>query len=352
MAHELDFAANGEAAMAWVGDTPWHGLGQELEAGSPIEVWLKAAHMDWEILRTPVEYKIPYDGSQRDVLELTADKLSEYRVFVEKNVLYRSDTLAPLSVVSDSYNIVQPYEVLEFYRDLVGVADMQLETAGVLFGGRRFWALANTGRLAELKGDDAVKGYVLLSTSCDGTMATTARFTSVRVVCNNTLSIATKDNASVIRVPHRRVWNPNEVKEQLGLIDSSWAKFKEHIEVLSNTPVTTDMAADYLVRLFGEYDRTNPPIGSDEWRTMVSNQSPAVASKCAGIWDLYTNSGVGAHMPSAEGTFWGLLNAITQTIDYHTGHRTVDARLNNAWFGQGNAKKSEAFELALEYAND
>jgi phage/plasmid-like protein (TIGR03299 family) len=337
MAHELDFAANGEAAMAWVGDTPWHGLGQELQSGSPIEVWLKAAHMDWEILRTAVEYKIPYDGTQRDALQLTADKLSEHRLFPEKNVLYRSDTLAPLSVVSDSYNIVQPYEVLEFYRDLVGVADMQLETAGVLFGGRRFWALANTGRLAELKGNDAIKGYVLLSTSCDGTMATTARFTSVRVVCNNTLSIATKDNASVIRVPHRRLWNPSEVKEQLGLIDSSWALFKQHIETLSGNYVDREQAAEYLVKLFGDVD------------VPVDQQSPAVAGKCAGIWDLYTNTGVGAHMESAEGTWWGLLNAITQTIDYHTAHRTVDARLNNAWFGQGNNKKTEALELALEY---
>ena len=329
MAHELDFAVNGEAAMAWVGDTPWHGLGQQLEVGSPIETWLKAAHMDWEILRTPVEYKIPTDS---------IDVPFEHMLFSDKHVLYRSDNLRPLSVVSPTYAIVQPEEVLEFYRDLVGLADMQLETAGVLFGGKRFWALANTGRMAELKGDDTIKGYLLLSTSCDGTMATTARFTSVRVVCNNTLSIATKDNASVIRVPHRGLWKPNEVKAQLGLIDNSWAIFKEHITKLSETTADRGIAAEYLVRLFGDVD-----VPMDE-------QSPAVAAKCAGIWDLYTNTGVGAHMASAEGTFWGLVNAVTQTIDYHTAHRTTDARLNNAWFGQGNNKKTEAFELALEMA--
>jgi phage/plasmid-like protein (TIGR03299 family) len=327
MAHELDFAVNGEAAMAWVGDTPWHELGQKLEVGSPIETWLKAAHMEWEILRTPVEYKIPTDS---------IDVPFEHLIFEDKHVLYRSDNNRALSTVSPSYNIVQPYEVLEFYRDLVGLADMQLETAGVLFGGKRFWALANTGRMAELKGDDTIKGYLLLSTSCDGAMATTARFTSVRVVCNNTLSIATKDNASVIRVAHRGLWKPDEVKVQLGFIDSSWSKFKDQIGQLSETIAERDKVADYLVKLFG--DMAIP----------VDQQSPAVAAKCAGVWDLYTGAGKGAHLASAEGTWWGVVNAITQTIDYHTQHRTTDARLNNAWFGQGNNKKTEAFELALE----
>lgn len=327
MAHELDFAANGEAAMAWVSDSPWHDLGKQLVAGSPIEEWLKAAHMEWEILRTPVEYKIPTDN---------IDIPFEHRLFADKHVLYRSDNLRPLSVVSPTYNIVQPEEVLEFYRNLVGLADMQLETAGVLFGGKRFWALANTGRMAELKDDDTIKGYLLLSTSCDGTMATTARFTSVRVVCNNTLSIATKQNASVIRVPHRGLWKPEEVKAQLGLIDNSWSVFKDQITRLSETISERDKVAEYLVTLFGD---TNIPIGE---------QSPAVAAKCAGVWDLYTHAGKGAHMVSTEGTWWGVVNGVTQSIDYHTQHRTTDARLNNAWFGAGDNKKTEAFELALE----
>jgi len=89
-------------------------------------------------------------------------------------VLYRSDTKAPLSVVSNRYQIVQPREVLEFYRDLTEVSGYELETAGVLKGGRKFWALARTGQTTKLKGNDQVNGYLLLATSCDGTLATTA----------------------------------------------------------------------------------------------------------------------------------------------------------------------------------
>jgi hypothetical protein len=53
--------------------------------------------------------------------------------------------------------------------------------------------LAKTGQTAALKGKDVSNGYILLATACDGTLATTAQFTSIRVVCNNTLAIALKD---------------------------------------------------------------------------------------------------------------------------------------------------------------
>jgi phage/plasmid-like protein (TIGR03299 family) len=89
--------------------------------------------------------------------------------------------------------VVQPREVLEFYRDLTEVAGYELETAGVLKAGRKFWALARTGKSAALKGNDVVNGYLLLATSCDGTLATVAMPTTVRVVCNNTLTIALRD---------------------------------------------------------------------------------------------------------------------------------------------------------------
>ena len=55
--------------------------------------------------------------------------------YEEQRVLYRSDTHAPLSVVSQRYQEVQPKEILEFYRDLTEQSGFELETAGVLKGG-------------------------------------------------------------------------------------------------------------------------------------------------------------------------------------------------------------------------
>lgn len=325
MAHEIDMTT-GEAAFAFINQSAWHGLGNELEAGAPIETWAKSAHMDWEIFRTAVKF---------DVVSDDMSALTNTLIYPDKNVLYRSDTNAPLSVVSSSYNIVQPIEVLEFYRDLVDTAGLELETAGVLFGGKRFFALANTKKMAVLPGDDKVKGYLLLTTSCDGTLATTAQFTSVRVVCFNTLSVAVKDENTRIKVPHNRVWKPAEVKEQLGFIDQGWNRFSEQIGLLAAKTVERDKAVEFLIELFGD-----PSIG-------VEDQNPAVMQKCANVWALFKGEGMGSKLTSAEDTMWGLLNAVTETIDHHTGHRTADARVNSAWYGVGNTLKTKAFELAL-----
>ena len=140
--------------MAFTGLTPWHGLGSQLPEKQPLEIWAQAAGMDWQIKESPVHFSID-----------NVHNASMFGSFDEQKVLYRSDTNSALSVVSNRYQVVQPMEVLEFYRDLTEQAGFELETAGVLKGGRKFWALARTGKSTVLKGNDLVNGYVLLATS-------------------------------------------------------------------------------------------------------------------------------------------------------------------------------------------
>ena len=103
MAHQIE-------QMAYVGATPWHGLGNNLPQNQPIEVWQREAGMDWQIEESPVHFKSDAVGH-----------LGAIHSFPEQKVLFRSDTKAPLSVVSNRYHTVQPREVLEFYRDLTAL---------------------------------------------------------------------------------------------------------------------------------------------------------------------------------------------------------------------------------------
>lgn len=313
-------------SMAYVNETPWHGFGNQLAANQPLEVWARQAGMNWTIESSEVRFISGNAG------------LGAIHAFPDQRVLYRSDTKAPLSVVSSRYQVVQPSEVLEFYRDLTEVGGFALETAGVLKNGTKLWALAKTGQSGLLKGSDKVEGYLLLATACDGTLATTAQFTSVRVVCNNTLQIALSNGTGTVKVPHRSQFDAQAVKRQLGIAVSSWDAFMVRTKALSERKVS-DAAAEAFFRRVLTYPATN---NSDRERTVINER----AIKAVGT--LYAGRGKGADLPSAAGTAWGLLNSITEYVDHHRRARSNDHRRDAAWFGQGAQLKQKAWDDALK----
>ena len=319
MAHLLE-------TMAYVGETPWHDLGSKLPPKQPIEVWADRAGMNWEICSTPVRYMTEQAGTLGAVMS-----------FADQMVLYRSDTKAPLSVVSDRYQIVQPREVLEFYRDLTEVSGFELETAGVLKAGKKFWALAKTGKESVLKGSDVVKGYLLLATSCDGTLATTATPTTVRVVCNNTLTIALNGASSAIKVPHRTSFDALAVKKQLGIAVSQWDSFMYRMKTLSERKVKSHEAMNYFLKVICQSDfQADSSTGLNNERALKKVQA------------LFDGTGRGAELAAAKGTAWGLLNAVTEFVDHERKARNQEYRLDSAWFGQGANLKQRALDQALQ----
>lgn len=322
MAHELAKSSD----LAYIGATPWHGLGNQLPANQPIEVWQQAAGMNWEIKQTDVLFNAAAENGS--MLNLRSNK--------DATVLYRSDTMEALSVVSKRYKIVQPHDVLGFYRDLVSVSGFELETAGVLKGGKKLWALARTGDEMMLSGMDKVKGYLLLATSCDGSLATTAQFTSIRVVCNNTLQMAVGDNLGAVRVPHSTTFDPVAVKQSLGLGVTAWDEFSRSIKAMSNRPVNKFEVMSYLVNVLGD-----PEVPLQDQPNQKAIQT---------VYNLYAGAGKGSQMPSAANTAWGLVNGISEFVDTHRRARNQDFRLDSAWFGVGAQIKQRGFEAALALA--
>lgn len=311
--------------MTYVGQEPWHGLGSQLSPKQPIEVWTREAGMNWTIESADVRYVAAGEG------------LGSIHAFPDQRVLYRSDTKMPLSVVSKRFNVVQPREILEFYRDLTEAGGFELETAGVLKEGRKFWALAKTGQSVSLKGRDRVNGYLLLATACDGTLATTAQFTSIRVVCNNTLTIALGDSSGAIKVGHRSQFDAAAVKRQLGIQVAAWDSFMARIKALAECKVS-DAAAEAFFRKILTY-----PTSSPEASMIGLNERGLKA-----VQGLYAGQGKGANLASASGSAWGALNSVTEYVDHHRRARSDDHRLDAAWFGAGASLKQKAWDEALK----
>ena len=331
--------------MAYVGDTPWHGLGNQLTPNQPIEIWAQQAGMDWRIESSDVSYMAKNDRGQSIILP-----------YEEQRVLYRSDTHAPLSVVSQRYQEVQPLEILEFYRDLTEQSGFELETAGVLKGGKKFWALARTGQTSTLKGKDVSNGYILLATACDGTLATTAQFTSIRVVCNNTLAIALRgqsSSAGAVKVPHTTKFDAEKVKQQLGISVRAWDEHMYEMKQLSQRKVTQGEAAAFLDAVF---NNTSMSVQDQEeniiqfYRNVAnqaSNKTEPNGRAMSKVMNMFNGKGRGADLSSAKDTAYGLLCAMTEFADHERRAMSTDHRLDSAWFGAGAGLKQRGLEQAL-----
>ena len=332
MAHMID-TTTGRAAIAYAGQTPWHGLGQALTPGASIETWTREAGLAYDVLESPVQYSTPAS--------------TDLQTWPARKVLHRSDTGAPLAVVSDSYNVVQPRQVMDFFRELVELGGFQLETAGALSNGRRVWALASVGDAAPVVDQDLVKPYLLLGTSYDGTMATVAKFTAIRVVCNNTITAAVGGYSngrviqgeaeknlgylkSAVRVLHSERFNAEAVRLQLGIVASAWDRFLVQSRQLAAAPMDQVQADDFVAELLKPYHTSARPV--TESRAFVR------------IMQLFAGQAIGAEIPGVAGTRWAMLNAVTQLVDHERG-RSNNTRMESAWFGTGAALKARAAEL-------
>lgn len=323
MAHMIDFS-NNRANMAYVGNVPWHGLGQQLPPGLGIEEWRIAAGLNWTYERSAVKFTVKDESD-----------MARIDTFPNRFILHRSDTKAPLSIVSDRFQVVQPGEVLEFFRDLVDAGGFELETAGVLKGGERIWALAKTGHETRILGQDAIKGYLLLITSVDTQLATTAFFTNVRVVCNNTLELSVNvDGSGRVKVPHSRTFDPVGVKQDLGLLDAGWTLFEEQVGELAKRRVTVSETKRWLIDTFGDVEK---PL---EEQPNIRLMKP--------VFELFNGRAMGSNLRSADHTAWGLVCAATEFMDHHRPARSTDNRLNSAWTGTGAEYKRKAWGSALK----
>ena len=325
MAHQLYTNAAGTTSYAST-QREWHGLGQLMLPGQSIEKWQEEAGMNYEVQRGYVRYATER-GQNAEQMKVVKDKV----------VLFRSDTKDALGVVSDSYKVVQPREVLEFFRDWATAGGMTIESAGVLFGGKRYFATAKLAQGVCVDGySDRIVPYALLSTSADGSLATEARWTTVRVVCNNTLSMAREGKAAV-RVTHRSEFKPEDVRDVLENANAEFHAFMEMSRQLAGIRLSRPLAEDLTLHLF----KTGTTKDADK----VKESRGFIR-----VMELFNGAARGAQLETANQTAWGWLNAVTEYADHHIRAHSDENRTASALWGQGDTLKNRAVELALAAA--
>lgn len=326
--HELEMI-NGEAAMAYAGEEPWHGLGKKVPADLSPEQMLKTANLDWEVESRPLFYE-------------TADGKS---VRTKKRAIVRATDDKLMTVVSDEWHPVQNLQAFKFFDDFVKAGSMQMHTAGSLKGGKLVWAMAKINESFEIFGGDKIDGYLLFSNPHEFGRSIDVRFTPIRVVCNNTLTFALdSESASSVKVSHRSAFDPDEVKSTLGIAKEQLDVYKEKAKYLGSKRFKKADLLEYFNTIFPSmsYDEEKRKQIEDKGLYRMDPVSRQ-AKEC--VSSLETQPGA----KFQRGSWWHAFNTVTYVTDHKLG-RDRDARLTSAWYGTNSKRKDRALQLAIEYA--
>lgn len=314
MAHNIEMV-DGIAQMAYVGEVPWHGLGKQVPADLTPDQMLEAAGLDWEVTKVPAYSKV--GGKNVDI---------------GWSALVRDRDSRVIDVVSNDWNPVQNSEAFEFFNDFIAEGDMEMHTAGSLADGQIVWALAKVKDSFELFGGDRVDSYLHFTNFHKYGCSTDVRFTPIRVVCNNTLTLSLNTKVErMVKISHRKQFNGDDAKLMLGVAAEKLAKYKEMAQFLGSKRASNEDTIEYFRRLW--------PVSENAKRTEITkNARDALAI-------VETQPG----NEFARGTWWQNFNAVTYLTDHLAG-RSQDTRLQSAWYGSNKGLKVRALETAVEMA--
>jgi phage/plasmid-like protein (TIGR03299 family) len=292
--------------MAYAGELPWHGLGTEVSNDLTPAQMMQKAGVDWKVQE--VESFIEFNGERKKTGQKSLVRSTDGRI---------------LTNVGEGWNPVQNEAAFEFFSEFVLAGDMEMHTAGSLRDGEYVWALAKVKESFDVFGEDKVDSYLLFSNPHKYGKSIDVRFTPIRVVCNNTLTLSlNQDSKNGVRLSHRTQFNPEMVKETLGLAHEKFAKYKEMAEFLGSRKVTAESLIQYYNTVFPNTSRTEMVKEVKQYEDLSRN-----AKLCYDALEV---------QPGAEfaaGTWW-----------------QADNRLHSQWFGQNQARKVIAAESAVEFA--
>jgi phage/plasmid-like protein (TIGR03299 family) len=217
--------------------------------------------------------------------------------------------------------------------------DMEMHTAGSLKEGKMVWALAKVKESFDILGSDRIDSYLLFSNPHQYGKAIDVRFTPIRVVCNNTLSLSLDEKSvNSVKMGHRVEFNPSTVKQALGIASEKMKTYKEMAQFLSGKRFNQDSYIEYLNTVF--------PRTSDK-RVKDKALTADTLSRNAKLAYDSLESQPGAEY--GEGSWWQAFNSVTFITDHVQG-RNADNRLYSSWFGGNQVRKRDALKSAIEYA--
>lgn len=322
MAHNLEII-NGEASMFYCGEKPWHGLGTALDSPATSKEAIEAAKLNWTV--------------EKQQLYLPSNEPAH-----NTYATVRTDQNKVLGIVGSTYTPLQNSEAFKFFDSIVGADQAIYHTAGCLLDGKVVWILAKLPGEIIVTNEDITEKYLLLSNSHDGSSAVQIKFTPIRVVCNNTLTMAFADE-QYLSVYHQHDIKSrlSEVPKIMNIVNKRYSHIEETLKQLTKIQMTDITLDKYLLEIFPDpKNRKDEKIYEYALAKARSNRS----------WSKYFfENGVGNKLPGVSGSLWSAYNGVTELIDHKITKQSSERKLNMIWFGDGAVVKGKAYKTAVDH---
>ena len=322
--------------LAYTGRVPWHGIGFPLIGDPTPNEMLKTAQLDWTISKRPLFTLQDPDATVKPWKPL---------LYEDMFAMVRDTDNKVLGMCGPKYTPFQNSEVFEFFNRFTEAGHMKMEVAGSLKGGTWIWALARISDGAmTLMGDDLSYSYLLLCSPHVWGEAMTIMFTSVRVVCWNTLTLAMGSKlAEKFRFIHNQKFADVRPLAELTVESAMIQKavFEQKAKILAETPI---VEINKLYRYIAQIFKPALLVGTD---VINAGDLPRTAFEVIQNYHFAP----GCKTAAARDTWWGAFNAVTYFFDHQQGRTGPDKRLYDSWVSHKEAvTKRKAFDLALQYA--
>lgn len=336
MSHNIEIAADGtgRAAMFSAHVTPWHRLGTVTTGCLDGADALRTAHLaGWDVRLAPIQTAaaISLDGvtAPMDIPDTFA------------TVRTNPFTGAPevLGVVGDRYTVMQNEATVDLLDTLVDESGAHFETAGSLNTGRRVFVTMKLPKAVLVGGRDLVEHYLILTNSHDGSSSVQIMVSPTRVVCSNTLAVATGNANAKFNIRHTSGMH-GRVEEARRVLGLSW-KYVDAFEAQAQALIEAEFTRTEFSALI---DAVWPDTTAKATSTRGSARSATIRENRTG--DLMKLWSVADTQADIRGTKWAALNAITEYAD-HFGQGDANRKAERVITGGADQVKSKALALLV-----
>ena len=305
------------------GERAWHGQGVVTPGTLPAREAFETADALFTVEKRELQYPVTGPAGDFD------DEGQQLMLPSGSFGIVRTDTQALLGVVTKQYEIVQNESLLrmaEFIRD-----EADMDCVIVLSDGAKVCFTATLrGAETDIVPGDTVKRRIVGYLGHDGKTGCGAKFTNIRVVCQNTLTAALSGTGASSSITHKGTANAN-FDALISSIDVSRQDFVTECELMrefSRTAMSMSAFNDYVDQVYEV----------KEGDILRKRQKLEQAFR------------VGYGSEYASFSLWNGFNAITQ-LETSTRNQTAAksrAQFARGTFGLGAQISKKAFALASE----